>query len=231
MKVADVMTRGVISIAPTDSMSKAAHLMLQYEMSGFPVMDRGRLVGILTEGDLLRRAEIGTEGRHRPRWIELLLAPGRLAEEYAHAHGRKVEEVMTRNVVTVDEDAPLEEVVQLMERHHIKRLPVVRSAAMVGIVSRADLVHAFIVGSSKTAAAALSDRSICERLMATLDTEPWAPRGLVNVTVENGIVDFDGVICNERQRLALRIAAENIPGVKEVRDHRVRLDPGALAGL
>jgi CBS domain-containing protein len=172
MKVADVMTRGVISIAPTDSMSKAAHLMLQYEMSGFPVMDRGRLVGILTEGDLLRRAEIGTECRHHRRWIELLLAPGRLAEEYAHAHGRKVEEVMTRNVVSVDEDAPLEEVVQLMERHHIKRLPVVRSGAMVGIVSRADLVHAFIVGSSKTAAAALSDRSICERLMATLDTEP-----------------------------------------------------------
>ena len=102
---------------------------------------------------------------------------------------------------------------------------------MVGIVSRADLVHAFIVGSSKTAAAALSDRSICERLMATLDTEPWAPCGLVNVTVENGIVDFDGVICDERQRLALRIAAENIPGVKEVSDHRVRLDPGALAGL
>lgn len=229
MKVAEVMTRGVISIAPTDSMKKAAHLMLQYDMSGFPVMDHGKLVGIVTEGDLLRRAEIGTEHRHRPRWIELLLAPGRLAEEYAHAHGRKVEEVMTRNVVTVAEDVPLEEVVRLMECHHIKRLPVVKGDAMVGIVSRADLVHAFIVGSSKTATAALSDTAICEQLMATLNREPWAPRGFVNVVVENGIVDFEGVIRDDRQRLALRIAAENIPGVKEVRDHRLRLDPSALA--
>src|SRR5215472_3581094 len=103
MNVAEVMTRGVISIAPTDPMTKAAHLMLQYDISGFPVIDHGKLVGIVTEGDLLRRPEIGTDRRKRPRWIELLLAPGRLAEEYAHEHGRKVEEVMTRDVVTVAE--------------------------------------------------------------------------------------------------------------------------------
>jgi CBS domain-containing protein len=138
MKVAEVMTRGVISIAPIDSMKKAAQLMLQYDMSGFPVMDRGKLVGIVTEGDFLRRTEIGTE-RHRTRWIELLVAPGQLADEYAHAHGRKVEEVMTRDVVTVAEDASLEEAVRLLERHHIKRLPVVKGGAMVGILSRANL--------------------------------------------------------------------------------------------
>jgi CBS domain-containing protein len=137
MKVAEVMTRGVISIASTDSMKKAAQLMLQYDMSGFPALDRGKLVGIITEGDFLRRAEIGTE-RHRIRWIELVVAPGQLAEEYAHAHGRKVEEVMTRDVVTVAEDASLEEAVRLMERHHIKRLPVVKGGTMVGILSRAN---------------------------------------------------------------------------------------------
>lgn len=227
MKVAEVMTRAVISIAPTDSMSKAAHLMLQYDVTGFPVMDHGKLVGIVTEGDFLRRAEIGTERRDRQRWIELLLAPGRLAEEYAHAHGCKVEEVMTRNVVTIDEDDPLEEVIRLMECHHIKRLPVVKGGAMVGIISRADLVHALIVGSSKTPRAALSDRAICEKLMATLHMEPWAPRDTIDVMVESGIVEFEGVIRDERQRLALRVAAENIPGVKEVRDHRLRLDQKA----
>src|SRR5208282_4251086 len=123
MKVADTMTRGVISLAPEDSMHKAAKLMLQYEVSGFPVVDRGKLVGIITEGDFLRRVEIGTE-RRRARWIEVLAGPGRLAEEYAHAHGRKVGEVMTREVVTVAEEASLEEAVGLMESHRVKRLPV-----------------------------------------------------------------------------------------------------------
>ena len=225
MKVAEVMTRGVISIAPTDSMKKAAHLMLQYDMSGFPVMDRGKLVGIVTEGDFLRRAEIGTE-RYRTRWIELLVAPGQLAEEYAHARGRKVEEVMTRDVVTVAGEASLEEAVRLLERHHIKRLPVVKDGTMVGILSRANLLHAFVVGTSEASTAPMSDAAIRDALMATLNKEPWAPHGAVNAIVENGIVDFGGVIRDERQRLALRIAAENIPGVKEVRDHRLELDPG-----
>src|SRR4029077_11235625 len=120
-----VMTRGVISLASDDSMRKAAQLMLQYEMSGFPVMDRSKLVGIISEGDFLRRTETGTE-RHRGRWIEFLVGPGRLADEYAHAHGRAVDEVMTREVVTVAEDTPLEEAVRLMEHHRIKRLPVVK---------------------------------------------------------------------------------------------------------
>src|SRR6266704_1812224 len=138
MKVTDVMTRGVISIAPDDLMRKAAQLMLQYDVSGFPVLDRGELVGIITEGDFLRRGETGTE-RHRTRWIEVLAGPGRLAEEYAHAHGRKVGEVMTREVVTIAEDASLEEAVRLMERYHINRLPVVKSDTMVGILSRGNL--------------------------------------------------------------------------------------------
>ena len=227
MKVADVMTSGVISIAPTDSVMKAAHLMLQYDLSGFPVVEHGKLVGIMSEGDLLRRVEIGTEPHNRPRWIELLF-PGRLAEEYARAHGRTVEEIMTRNVVSVSESASIEEAVRLMEQHHVKRLPVVRGEAVVGIISRADIVRAFIRQSSYAAAAPLSDTAICEKLMATLDNEPWAPRGRVNVIVEQGIVELEGVISDDRQRVALRIAAENIPGVKEVRDHRLRHDSGAL---
>src|SRR6266567_5599832 len=133
MDVADVMTRSVISIAPDDLMRKAAQLMLQYDVSGFPVLDRGELVGIITEGDFLRRGETGTE-RHRTRWIELLAGSGRLAEEYAHAHGRKVGEVMTRDVVTIAEDASLEEAVRLMELHYIKQLPAVKCGMIVGIL-------------------------------------------------------------------------------------------------
>jgi len=225
MKVADVMTRGVISLAPGDSMRKAAQLMLQYDVSGFPVLARGRLVGIITEGDFLRRAETGTE-RHRTRWIELLVGPGRLAEEYAHTHGRTVGEVMTREVITVAEDASLEEAVGLMERHHIKRLPVVKDAAMVGIISRANLLRAFIMGSPRTAAEPVGDAAIQEQLTEELNRQPWAPHGFVDAIVENGVIDLRGVIRDERQRAALRVAAENIPGVKRVRDHLLEFDPG-----
>jgi len=144
MNVADVMTRGVISLAPDDSVQKAAKLMMQYEVSGFPGMDRGKLVGIVTEGDFLRRVETGTE-RRRTRWIEFLTGPGQLADEYAHAHGRKVGDVMTRDLVTVTEETSLEEVVGLMESHHIKRLPVVKGDALVGILSRGTLLHAPIL--------------------------------------------------------------------------------------
>lgn len=227
MNVADVITRGVISLAPDHSMRKAAKLMLQYEMSGFPVVDRGKLVGIVSEGDFLRRTETGTE-RHRGRWIEFLVGPGRLAEEYAHAHGHTVDEVMTREVVTVAEDTSLEEAVRLMERHHIKRLPVVKGDAVVGIITRANLVRAFIMGSPKTTAPPVTDAAIREKLVAELDKQPWAPRGSFDAVVENGVVDLQGIIRDERQRVALRIAAENIPGVKQVRDHLLELDRGAV---
>jgi len=227
MNVADVMTRGVISLAPDDSVQKAAKLMMQYEVSGFPVMDRGKLVGIVTEGDFLRRAETGTE-RRRMRWIEFLAGPGQLAEEYAHAHGRKVGDVMTRDLVTVTEKTSLEEAVGLMETHHVKRLPVVKDGALVGIVSRGTLLHAFLAAWPKPTTTATSDATIREQLVAEFDRQPWAPSGSVDVTVKNGVVDLRGVIGDERQRAALRIAAENVPGVKQVRDHLTEFVPGVV---
>jgi CBS domain-containing protein len=221
MNVADVMTKGVISITPESSVTKAARMMLLYEISGLPVIDgSGKLVGIVTEGDFLRRAELGTE-RHRKRWVELLVDIGPLAEEYAHSHGRKVEEVMTRDVVTVTEDASLEEVARLMERHRIKRVPVLRNAQVIGIVSRANFLHALIVLSAKPAFAPASDGAIREQILAELEKQAWMPRAAVNVGVKDGIVDLNGVILDERQRAALCIATENVPGVKEIRDRLV----------
>jgi CBS domain-containing protein len=221
MKVADVMERGVISITPESSVTKAARMMLLYEISGLPVIDSsGRLVGIVTEGDFLRRAEIGTE-LHRKRLVELLVDIGPLAEEYAHSHGRKVEEVMTRDVVTVTEDASLEEVVRLMERHRIKRVPVLRDAQVIGIVSRANFLHALIVLSPKPASTPASDAAIREQILAELEKHAWTPRAALNVGVKDRIVDLDGVILDERQRAALCITAENVPGVQEIRDRLV----------
>ena len=146
MRVRDVMTRGVIGVRETDSLSEAVDTMLRSGISALLVFDeRKALVGILSEGDLLRRGELGTEGR-RPRWLELLLSGGRLAHSYAHAHGRKVSEVMTRDVITVAEDADLSEAVDLMIRRRVKRLPVVRGGAVVGVVSRSDLLKRLVFG-------------------------------------------------------------------------------------
>src|SRR5271170_1013936 len=142
MQVKDVMTRNVISVGPDETVLKAARLMLQNRISGLPVLDKdGELVGIVTEGDFLRRSELGTQ-RRRSKWLEFIVGPGKLAEEYVQASGRKVEEIMTPDPWVVGEDDSLEQVVEQMEHRRVKRLPVVRAGRMVGIVSRANLMHA-----------------------------------------------------------------------------------------
>ena len=144
MQVKDVMTRNVISVPADETILKAAQLMLENRISGLPVVDaRGNLVGVLTEADFLRRREIGTQ-RRRPKWLEFLTGPGRLAAEYVHTSGRRVDEVMTPDPYTVSEDDLLETVVELMERRGIKRVPVLRNGHIVGIVSRANLMHALV---------------------------------------------------------------------------------------
>jgi predicted transcriptional regulator len=178
----------------------------------------GRLVGIVSEGDFLRRAETGTQ-RRRSGWLELLVGPGRLADEYTRSHGRKVSEVMTPDPLTVREDTPLDEVVGTMEKRRIKRLPVVRGDQVVGIVTRANLVHALAGVARELKPTAVSDREIRERLLKELASEPWAPVGLIDVTVRDGEVELWGTITEERQRQALVAAAENVPGVKSVKEH------------
>jgi len=216
MKVSDVMTCGVISLSPNDTMLKAARLMMQYGVSGFPVLDRGKLVGIITQGDFLRRAELATERARAPSNE----APvGELAEHYVHTHSRRVGEVATRKVATVAPDASLEEAVAIMDRARVKRLPVVKDGRLLGIINRANLVHAFIVNSPAPAAAQAPDNEIREVLLNVLEAELWAPRERLAVAVENGRVEFQGVIYDERQRTALRVAAENTNGVREVSDH------------
>jgi predicted transcriptional regulator len=197
--------------------------MLQRKFSGLPVVDSaGALVGIVTEGDFLRRAETGTL-RRRPRWIEFLMGPGPLAAEYTHASGRRVGEVMTRDVLTVTEDTPLDTVIDLMERHQVKRLPVVRGQAVVGIVTRQNLLRALIGRSAAADNTAGDDKTIRERLLGELKAQPWGP--LIDVFVERGRVKLLGTILDERQRAAIRVAAENVPGVTSIEDQLVFIEP------
>jgi len=224
MKASDVMTPNVISVGSETSVIDAAQLMLKRNISGLPVIDGGRLVGILTEGDLLRRTETGTV-RHRPRWLEFLVGPGKLAEEYARASGRKVHEVMTPYVHNISENAGLEEAVRTMEKHQVKRLPVVRGDTVVGIITRANLVRALVNAPEQFKPRYSDDEDIRKRLVAELQKQPWAPVGAVDVFVKDGVVTLSGAVMDDRQREALRIAAENVVGVKEVDNQVVWIEP------
>lgn len=229
MNVSDVMTPNVLAVSPEASVVTAAQLMLQKRISGVPVINEaGALVGIVTEGDFLRRAETGTAPR-RSRWIEFFMGPGRLADEYVRLSGRKVSDVMTQEVQTVPPDAPLEQVVELMERHNIKRLPVVDDGKVVGIVTRANLLHAVVSFADQPAPISAGDSTIRDQVLAAVKDQPWSPVTTIDVAVRDGVVRLSGVITDERQRQALRVAAENVPGVKEVEDNMAWVEP--VSGL
>jgi CBS domain-containing protein len=225
MKASDIMTPGVISADPDATVLQAARYMLQHHISGLPVIDKtGALVGILSEGDFLRRRETHTD-RRPSRWLEFLMGPGKLAAQYTHTHGSKVSEVMTTKVHAITEDTPLEKIVELMERYRIKRVPVLRRKKVVGIVTRANLMHAMVSLARGGSKATTSDAAIRQKLLAELKSEKWALASMINVVVHEGVVELWGMIVDDRQREALVVAAENIPGVRDVKDHLTWVEP------
>ncbi len=225
MIAADIMTRAVVTIPSHAPISDAIRLMLGQRISGLPVTDgHGLLVGILTEGDLLRRAETGTE-KARSQWQQFLRGAARQAEDYVRTHGRKVEELMTREVLTAEETAPLEHVVALMESKHVKRIPIVAAGQLVGVISRSDLLRALIRELDAIPPAIRSDSALREQIVAELRRQPWGGRTHVTVVVTGGVVYLEGIITDERERGAVRVAAENVPGVSGVRDHLQYCNP------
>lgn len=224
MRARDIMTTGALTVAPEASIADAARLMLEHRVSGLPVVDQhGTLVGIVTERDLLRRPEIGTVLDHA-RWVELWLTTDEVAQDYVHSHGRRVGDVMTRQVVSIETDTPLDEIVALMIRDGLKRLPVVRDKKVIGIVSRADLLQAFLRRIDRLPQSAVNDLSIRKHILREINGKRWAPRPAVNVAVRDGVVELSGNVVNEHMRNAMRVAAENAPGVKQVVD-KLRVMP------
>jgi CBS domain-containing protein len=224
MRAHQIMTHKVISVKPDTSIADAANTMLQQHISGLPVVsETGKLVGIISEGDFIRRAEIGTQ-RKRGRWLKILVGPGRAATDFVHEQGRKVGEIMTAEPLTVTEDATLEEIVTVMEKHHVKRLPVVRGDQLVGIVTRTNLLQAVADLARDVPDPTADDDHIRHRIIAAIGKVDWMPIAL-SVTVRDGIVHLSGVISEERSRQAAIVAAENVSGVKEVHDHLCWVDP------
>lgn len=222
MRAHQVMNRQVVTVTPETSIGDAANIMLRQRISGLPVVDgAGRLVGVVSEGDFIRRAEIGTETR-RGRWLALLT--GSDIADAARMQGRTVGEIMTATPLTIVEDTPLVEVVQTMETHGVKRLPVLRGDRLVGIVTRSDLLQAVARLADGTSAPATADERIRERIVRAVLANEWLPFGL-EVIVRDGVVHLSGIISDERCRLAALAAAEAIDGVRAVHDHLCWVDP------
>ena len=221
MKARDVMTLGVYTVKPTTSVKDVARLFMQRRISAVPVVDdQGKIIGIVSEGDLLHRSEISTQRRH-PWWLDLMVRDEVLdAEEYIKAHAKQVADIMTRNVITAETDTPLQEIAEILEKYTIKRLPIVRDGRLVGIVSRANLVQA-IATSGSNLDVPLSDTTIREKLLTLLNERNWGQQypACLNVTVNGGVVDLWGFIESDTERKAIRVAAEATPGVRAVNDH------------
>jgi CBS domain-containing protein len=226
MRAMDVMTTDVITVDPETTVQAMATLLAERGISGAPVVDaNGRLVGIVSEGDLLHRAEIGTARRHRERrrswWLDHFASE--LARDYVKSHGRTVRDIMTRDVVTATENTDLGDVAALLEAKRIKRVPITRDGKVIGIISRANLVRAL----AATKGAPLregedDDRTIRARLLAELGREEWAKVWPEDIIVRDGVVHFWlSSDAPEENKQALRVAAETTPGVRGVEEHVV----------
>jgi CBS domain-containing protein len=229
MRAHQIMTRRVITAKADTAIVDAANLMLQQHISGLPVVDEtGRLIGIVSEGDFIRRSEIGTQ-TPRIRWLDFIMGAGKSALEFVREHGRKVGEIMTQDgLYTATEDMPLEELVRLMGRQNVKRVPVVRGDTLVGIVTRSDLLRAVASLARDVPDPTADDDHIRNRVIAAIEENEWQPAQL-GVTVRDGIVHLSGIITDERFRKATVVTAENVSGVKLVHDHLYFFD--AMSGL
>lgn len=226
MKAADIMTTSVVCVRPDATVFEAARLLLGERISALPVVDAaGRLQGIVSEGDLIHRAEIGSE-KSITRWKALFEEDATLARDYLKAHGRTVADVMSQPVVMAEEDTELSVVAARMDQFAIKRLPVVRDGKVVGIVSRANLLQALISTPASTATPALDDAALRRQILLKLDREPWSTSLVRNIIVQEGNVEIWGHADTAAQCEACRVLAAGIPGVKSITNHMVVIPRG-----
>jgi CBS domain-containing protein len=224
MNAGDVMIREVVTVGPDTPVLQIVQLLLARGISGVPVIDdEGALVGVVSEGDLLRRVEIGTE-KHRGGWRAFFTGTATLAEEYVRSRGTVARDIMTREVVSVARTTPLGDIAELMEQRHIKRVPVLEEGRLVGLVSRSNLLRAFASQRAEPGAVvAADDTAIREALLAELGRQSWSRRAENTVVVTDGIVHLWGLVATPEELRALELAAQGVAGVKAVRNHMIVL--------
>lgn len=220
MQANDVMTQTVISVSPDTELREIARLLLEHRISALPVVDEEhKVLGIVSEGDLLRRVETGTE-RRKSWWLREFFQGGMSANEYLKTHARKAAEIMTPNPITIEEDTPLGDIATLLEKHRIKRVPVVRDERLVGIISRANLLQALAAGLGKDDPVSnVDDREIREAILRELGNKTEIMVNRLNVIVSDGQVQLWGLVDSPREKSVVQVAAENAKGVISVENH------------
>lgn len=229
MRASEVMQRNVITVTPGTLIKDAVHLMVIHGISGLAVVDEtDAVVGILSEGDLLRRVELGTESS-TPPWRAWFANPGSLARKYVRSHAFKVADVMTVPVTCVSPDTDLAEVVALMESRRIKRLPVLENGRIAGIITRADLVRTLEQLLPRVDTRKVADAELRRRVLEALKSQPWTRDTSIGVKVRNGVVELVGLVVDERERQGIRVLVENMPGVQTVIDNLLWIE--RLSGI
>lgn len=231
MRAAQVMTTDILSIAFDATIFDAAEILVGTGVSALPVVDgRGCMIGILSEADLIRRCEIGTEPRKS--WFHRLLADdAAAAKEYVAMHSRRVTDVMSKPVVTVQEGDTLGRIADVMVEHKVKRVPVLSGDRVVGIVSRSNLLKALLSRDPQGGKSAVSDEEIRRNVETVLAKQPWTSPWPTNILVNAGVVHLWGFVQSDASAEAYRVAAENVPGVTKVRNHLRRLPASVGMGL
>lgn len=230
MQASDVMTMNVIAVQADTEVREIANLLLKHRISAVPVVDGDQhVIGLVSEGDLMRRVESDTDERHA-WWLAELLSTRDKPADYIKSHGRRAADVMTRAVISVTDDAPLYEVAGLLERHHIKRVPVTREGRLVGIVSRANLLHGLATyGRDGKNGRATSDQELRDRVMKEISQAAGINTGLINATVNDGAVQLWGSVYEATKQKAAGIAAESVDGVKSVENNIGLIPPWVAA--
>ena len=234
MIAADIMTNPVITIEENESVQTCAARLLEHRISALPVVDsQEHLVGIISEGDLMRRSELGAMPREGAWWLEWLKNCTSEAKEFIQNNTQRVGDLMTREVVTASPDTSLAEIASLLDKRRIKRVPIVENKRMVGLISRANLLHALAAqstGNDTILPQQSTDRELRTQLLQELRKHGWFKNVQSNVLVNDGVVEFFGLVDNDNERRAAQVLAENTPGVKAVHDHRVILDRLPVVG-
>ena len=221
MRAKDIMTSRVVTVGPDEPVAAIAQKLTDHHISAVPVVEEdGALLGIVSEGDLLRRPEIGTQKSSGSWWLNLWRDPSDLAEDFTKAHGKTARDVMTAPVISLGPEASLSEVAETLERNHIKRVPIVVDGRVVGLISRANIIRQIASAGTVSMDSDADDEAIRRAVDRALSEQPWASYGTTSVTVKQGTVEFWGVVGSESERAASKVLAEEIAGVQGVVDHR-----------
>lgn len=221
MNAKDIMSTRVVTADEETPIETIAEFLIKFHISAVPVIDdANRVIGMVSEGDLMRRSEIGTEKRQHSWWLDLLVERPDLAREFVKSHGTRAGDVMTRKIITVDEDTPIEEIAEILEKNQIKRVPVLRDGRLVGLVSRGNIIQQLACGRKIKIAVSKDDAVVRTEIEKLLAAQPWASSQTTAVTVTDGAVELWGFIGSTAERDASRVALESISGIKSVEDHR-----------